>query len=66
MYLLAKNPECQERVSEEVDQALKNTGDSTIQEKHLSQLPYVKGVIKESLRYLSYYTYITVLLIYEL
>ena len=55
LYLLAKNPDCQERLVEEVEQVLKQSGDSTIEEKHLNQLPYVKGVIKEALRYFTFY-----------
>ncbi len=47
LYLLARNPECQQKLLEEVNQV---TGGETVEEKHLQHLSYVKGVIKEALR----------------
>ncbi|RWS29023.1 cytochrome P450 315a1-like protein [Leptotrombidium deliense] len=48
LYLLAKNPECQQKLYEEVNSVVKN--DHIIEEKHLTQMPYVKCIIKETLR----------------
>jgi cytochrome P450 len=45
---LARNPECQEKLLQEVNQV---TGGDIVEEKHLPQLSYLKGVIKEALRY---------------
>ncbi|KAI1293694.1 Mitochondrial cytochrome P450 -like protein [Halotydeus destructor] len=48
LYLLSRHPESQEKIYNEVTEAL---GDDTcLQEHHLAKLPYVKGVIKEALR----------------
>lgn len=50
LYLLARNPECQERMLQEVNRVLDNDGSGSLREEHLTQMPYVKGVIKECLR----------------
>ncbi|XP_068236278.1 probable cytochrome P450 49a1 [Palaemon carinicauda] len=49
LYLLARNPECQARLQEEIDSVL---GDhqGPLDPKHLAQLSYLKAVVKESLR----------------
>ncbi|KAG7158381.1 probable cytochrome P450 49a1 [Homarus americanus] len=49
LYLLARNPEVQARLQEEVDTVL---GDhqGPLTPKHLAQLSYLKAVIKESMR----------------
>lgn len=48
LYLLAQHPEAQQKVLDEVRHAL--NGETMLREHHLAALPYVKGVIKESLR----------------
>ncbi|XP_076335674.1 cytochrome P450 315a1, mitochondrial-like [Tachypleus tridentatus] len=48
LYMLAKYPECQEKVAEEVNRIIPSR--EVIQEGHLQQLPYLKAVIKEALR----------------
>ena len=50
LYLLARHPECQEKVLQEVSRVLAEDGSECVREKHLAHMPYVKGVIKESLR----------------
>ncbi|XP_068236277.1 probable cytochrome P450 49a1 [Palaemon carinicauda] len=49
LYLLARNPECQAKLQEEIDTVL---GDhqGPLDPKHLAQLSYLKAVVKESLR----------------
>jgi cytochrome P450 len=47
LYLLAKNPECQEKLLNQVNEV---TQGRPVEEKDLPQLSYVKGVIKEALR----------------
>ncbi|XP_045624921.1 probable cytochrome P450 49a1 isoform X2 [Procambarus clarkii] len=49
LYLLARNPEVQKRLQEEVDTVL---GDHTgsLTPNHLAQLSYLKAVVKESMR----------------
>lgn len=49
LYLLARNPEVQRRLQEEVDEVL---GDETgpLTEQHLAKLRYLKAVVKEALR----------------
>ncbi|RWS16315.1 cytochrome P450 315a1-like protein [Dinothrombium tinctorium] len=48
LYLLAKNPQCQQRLYDEINSAIKK--DEIIEERHLKQLPYVRCIIKEALR----------------
>lgn len=48
LYLLSRNPDCQQKILDEINSV---TGGDIVEEKHLSQLSYVKGVIKEALRY---------------
>jgi len=48
LYLIAKNPECQQKILEELDNVLEE--DEELEEKHLKHLDYVRGVIKETLR----------------
>lgn len=50
LYLLARNPECQQRMLEEVDRVLGKYGGESVGQEHLPHMPYVKGVIKECLR----------------
>lgn len=50
LYLLARNPECQEKMLEEVNRVLEKDGCESVREEHLPHMPYVKGVIKECLR----------------
>ncbi|XP_054155253.1 cytochrome P450 315a1, mitochondrial-like [Oppia nitens] len=47
LYLLARNPECQQKMLDEINSV---TGGQIVEESHLPQLSYIKGVIKESLR----------------
>ncbi|KAH9419721.1 hypothetical protein DERP_001551 [Dermatophagoides pteronyssinus] len=47
LYLLSRHPHVQERLFEEIEQV---TGGESINAKHLQNLSYVKGIIKESLR----------------
>jgi len=47
MYELAKNPEIQERLYQEIQEVC---GDDTVTEEHLPQLPYLKAVFHETLR----------------
>ncbi|XP_042874611.1 probable cytochrome P450 49a1 [Penaeus japonicus] len=49
LYLLAKNPEAQKRLQQEVDQVLKDSPE-TLTPSHIAKLPYLKAVTKESLR----------------
>ncbi|XP_050714507.1 probable cytochrome P450 49a1 isoform X2 [Eriocheir sinensis] len=51
LYLLAKNPEVQAKLQEEVDKVL---GDDTgpLTQRHLDQLSYLKAVVKEANRVL--------------
>lgn len=48
LYLLSRHRNVQEQLFQEIQQV---TNGEPVQEKHLSQLSLVKGVIKESLRY---------------
>ena len=48
LYLLAKNPDCQKQLLKEVVDLVGEDG--LIEENHLKNMPYVKGVIKEALR----------------
>ncbi|XP_042857907.1 probable cytochrome P450 49a1 [Penaeus japonicus] len=49
LYLLAKNPEAQRKLQQEVDQALKDDP-RTLTPTHIAKLSYAKAVVKESLR----------------
>ncbi|KAK7086329.1 hypothetical protein SK128_002128 [Halocaridina rubra] len=55
LYLLAKNPDCQAKLQEEVDKVLDHKGPITA--KHLGQLFYLKAVLKESLRHFPLFTF---------
>ncbi|XP_022243138.1 cytochrome P450 315a1, mitochondrial-like [Limulus polyphemus] len=48
LYMLAKYPECQKKVVDEVNRVI--SPGQNIQEVHLQHLPYLKAVIKEALR----------------
>jgi cytochrome P450 len=52
LHALAKYQEVQERLSEEIVSVLGNATEATPQ--HLSQMPYLKGCISESFRYLEH------------
>ncbi|KAK7076174.1 hypothetical protein SK128_023460 [Halocaridina rubra] len=56
LYLLAKNPKCQAKLQREVDEVL---GDmkGLLTLKHLSQLSYLKAVVKESLSGFIFYVH---------
>jgi cytochrome P450 len=47
MYLLAKNPQAQARLQEEVDTVCKGNPCTS---QNLQNMPYLKAVVKESLR----------------
>ncbi|KAG0696815.1 putative cytochrome P450 12a5, mitochondrial [Chionoecetes opilio] len=49
LYLLARHPEAQAKLQEEVDSVLRGH-EGPLTERHLAQLSYLKAVIKESLR----------------
>ncbi|XP_063609389.1 probable cytochrome P450 49a1 [Penaeus indicus] len=49
LYLLAKNPEAQRRLQEEVDRVLKDNPE-TLTPSHTSKLSYLKAVTKETFR----------------
>ncbi|KAG0727396.1 putative cytochrome P450 12a5, mitochondrial [Chionoecetes opilio] len=49
LYLLARHPEAQAKLQEEVDGVLRGH-EGPLTERHLAQLTYLKAVIKESLR----------------
>ena len=49
LHELAKNPDAQERLSDEVASVLGSS--SVVTEEQLQHLHYLKGCIKESLRY---------------
>lgn len=49
MYCLAKNPDVQEKLYEEVQSVLPNK--EAITPETLNKLPYIKAVIKETFRY---------------
>ncbi|XP_013794786.1 cytochrome P450 315a1, mitochondrial-like [Limulus polyphemus] len=48
LYMLARNPKCQERVAEEVNRVV--PFGEVMKEEHLQHLPFLKAVIKETLR----------------
>jgi cytochrome P450 len=50
LYLLARSPQSQEKLFQETQRVLSGNPDGQITEEHLSDMPFVKGVIKESLR----------------
>ncbi|KAG0696817.1 putative cytochrome P450 49a1 [Chionoecetes opilio] len=50
LYLLARHPEAQAKLQEEVDSVLRGH-EGPLTERHLAQLSYLKAVIKESLRH---------------
>lgn len=50
LYLLAKNPEAQAKLQEEVDKVL-GDGTGPLTQRHLDQLSYLKAVVKEATRY---------------
>lgn len=52
LYLLAKNPEAQRKLQQEVDQVLKDNPE-TLTPAHVAKLSYTKAVVKESLRFVS-------------
>lgn len=47
LYLLAKNPNAQEKLQQEVDKVCKG---NTCTSENLQNMPYLKAVVKESLR----------------
>ena len=49
LYLLAKNPQAQMKVQEEIDRVL-GDGVDVLTPKHLNQLSYIKAVVKEANR----------------
>lgn len=50
LYLLARHPEAQKKLQEEVDTVL-HSHEGPLTVHHLAQLSYLKAVIKESLRH---------------
>ncbi|XP_063610463.1 probable cytochrome P450 49a1 [Penaeus indicus] len=50
LYLLAKNPEAQRKLQQEVDEVLKDNP-KTLTPAHIAKLSYAKAVVKESLRF---------------
>ena len=50
LYLLAKNPKVQLRLQEEVDSVVGNSHEITA--SHIREMPYLKNVLKETLRYI--------------
>lgn len=50
LYQLARNPEIQAKLQEEVDTVL-GDHEGPLLPKHMAQFSYMKGVIKETLRY---------------
>lgn len=53
LYLLAKNPDAQRKLQQEVDQVLKDNPE-TLTPAHIAKLSYTKAVVKESLRFVSF------------
>lgn len=49
LLLLAMNPECQEKLHDEIKKVL-TSHDDEVTENHLNQMPYLNLVIKESMR----------------
>lgn len=49
LYLLAKNPDCQAKLQEEMDSVI-GDHEGPLTSKHIAQLSYLKAVVKESLR----------------
>lgn len=50
LYLLAKNPEVQGKLQEELDKVLGSNGTEPLTQRHLDQLSYLKAVVKEANR----------------
>ena len=48
LYYMAKNPEAQERLSEEIKSVLGERSEPTTED--LSNMPYLKGCVMESFR----------------
>ena len=51
LYELSRHPETQERLAEEIEGALSINGRDIPEHDDLHNMPYLKGVIKETLRY---------------
>ncbi|XP_068217922.1 probable cytochrome P450 49a1 [Palaemon carinicauda] len=49
LYLLARNPECQAKLQEEIDKVV-GDHEGPLTSRHLDQMTYMKAVLKESLR----------------
>ncbi|XP_068235984.1 probable cytochrome P450 49a1 isoform X2 [Palaemon carinicauda] len=49
LYLLAKNPNCQAKLQDEVDNVIGNH-EGPLTPKHIAQMSYLKAVVKESFR----------------
>lgn len=49
LYLLAKNPQVQVKLQEELDRVL-GDGTSPLTPRHMNQLSYLKAVVKEANR----------------
>lgn len=64
LYLLAQNPECQEKLLDEVNRVVGPNGQ--VEGKHLKHFEYVKGVIKESLRLYPVAPFLTRRLCYDI
>lgn len=48
LYSLAKNPECQERLAEEINQNVPKG--ETVSDEHIERIPYLMWVVRETLR----------------
>ena len=51
LYSLAKNPEAQQRMRDEVEGVVAQG--ETISPDHLAQMPYLKAVLKETFRFVA-------------
>ncbi|KAK3866624.1 hypothetical protein Pcinc_027854 [Petrolisthes cinctipes] len=51
MYLLARNPEVQARLQEEIDSVLVDNRRGELTAHHLAQLSYLKAVVRETFRF---------------
>lgn len=50
LHLLAKNPQCQDKIVKEIHDVVGENEDIT--EENIQRLPYIKAVVKEALRYM--------------
>ncbi|PIK59036.1 putative 25-hydroxyvitamin D-1 alpha hydroxylase, mitochondrial [Apostichopus japonicus] len=50
LYELSRHPEAEERLFDEVDSVMKSADVSTATHKELSQMPFLKAIMKETLR----------------